>query len=108
MSENKIKDLTGATESSDHLLQPSIIEQNQRCKMAEDKRIKELHRLRGALKAKLTIFEKFLTNSIEDIKLFQLKGKRAEAEKIKADFEITQTELESPVSDADIDSEYTM
>ena len=72
----------------------------------EDKRIRQLHRLRGALKAKLTILDKFLKKPIADIDLIELKGKRTDAESVKIDFEIMQNEIESLVSDTEIDSEY--
>ena len=72
----------------------------------EDKRIRQLHRLRGALKAKLTISDKFPKKPIADIDLIELKGKRTDDERVEIDFEIMQNEIESLVSDTEIDSEY--
>ncbi|XP_033228923.1 uncharacterized protein LOC117180536 [Belonocnema kinseyi] len=72
----------------------------------EDKRVKQLHRLRGALKAKLTVLDKFLNKARADIDLIDLNGKCTDVERVKTDFEITQNEIESIVSNAAIDSKY--
>ncbi|XP_033214033.1 uncharacterized protein LOC117171090 [Belonocnema kinseyi] len=71
-----------------------------------EKRITQLHRLRGALKTKATILEKFLNKPIEDINIIELKGKIENTSIIFENFEKAQCELEENVAEDELESEY--
>lgn len=74
--------------------------------MTTEEQIKTLRRLIGALKSKLTRTEKILEKPVDSIDLLELKTKIADLNSVKLNFEEKQTELESIVSDEEIDNEY--
>ena len=74
--------------------------------MSNETRVSKLERLRGALKTKLTRFENFLNKSSDEINKIELKRKITEVDILKDSFEDKQTEIESLVSDAQIETEY--
>ena len=74
--------------------------------MANSAQIKNLNRLRGALKSKLTRFENYLEKPIDEIEIIELKGKLTQSALLKENFEERQTQIEALVSDEDLENEY--
>lgn len=74
--------------------------------MSNQAEISTLKRLRGALKSKLTRLEVFLNKPVEQIDIIELKGKLTESEILRANFEEKQTQIETLVSEEDIDEQY--
>ena len=74
--------------------------------MTNSAQIKNLNRLRGALKSKLARFDKYLEKAIDEIDIIELRGKLTESALLKENFEEKQTQIESLVSDENLDNKY--